>query len=49
MYAKCGSIEEARQVFEKMHKRNVVTRTSIVVGYAAPGFGKEPLQLFEQL
>ncbi len=33
MYAKCGSIEEAWTVFEKMPSRNVVTWTTMILGH----------------
>eukprot|EP01018_Ginkgo_biloba_P023998 Gb_36142 [translate_table: standard] len=49
MYAKCGTIEEACQVFEKMPVRNVVSWTAMIVGYAMHGYGKEALQLFDQM
>ncbi|KAH9326628.1 hypothetical protein KI387_006806, partial [Taxus chinensis] len=32
MYAKCGSLESARQVFDEMPKRNVVSWNSIIAG-----------------
>lgn len=34
MYAKCGKINEARFVFNRMPFRNVVSETSMVTGYA---------------
>eukprot|EP01018_Ginkgo_biloba_P008633 Gb_28759 [translate_table: standard] len=49
MYAKCGSIQYARQVFDKMPERNVVSWTAMIVGYAVHGCGKEAIQLFEQM
>jgi pentatricopeptide repeat protein len=49
MYAKCGSIEDARKVFDKMSKRDVVLWTAMIVGYAMHGCSKEALQLFEQM
>jgi pentatricopeptide repeat protein len=49
MYAKCGSVEYARQVFDKMLKRNVVSWTAMISGYAMHGCGKEALHLFEQM
>ncbi len=33
MYAKCGSIEEAWTVFEKMPSQNVVTWITIILGH----------------
>jgi len=49
MYAKCGSIGDAYKVFEKMPARNVVSWTAMLVGYAIHGYGKEALQMFEQM
>eukprot|EP01018_Ginkgo_biloba_P024067 Gb_36177 [translate_table: standard] len=49
MYAKCGSIEDACKVFDKMLRRDVVSWTTMIVGYAMNGCGREALQLFEQM
>eukprot|EP01018_Ginkgo_biloba_P002564 Gb_33718 [translate_table: standard] len=49
MYAKCGSIEYARSLFDKMHPRNSVSWTVMIGGYAMHGYGKEALKLFEQM
>lgn len=34
MYAKCGSIWKARELFNKMHQQNVVSQTTMLAGYA---------------
>eukprot|EP01018_Ginkgo_biloba_P012288 Gb_00683 [translate_table: standard] len=49
MYAKCGCIEEAREVFDKMSERNAVTWNAMISGYAQHGQGKEALYIFEQM
>eukprot|EP01018_Ginkgo_biloba_P019614 Gb_41544 [translate_table: standard] len=49
MYAKCGSIENARKVFDKVSRRDVVSWTSMITGYAMHGCPKEALRLFEQM
>jgi len=49
MYAKCGSIEDARKVFHKMQSQDVVTWTAILGGFAIHGHGKEALKHFEQM
>eukprot|EP01018_Ginkgo_biloba_P010366 Gb_40888 [translate_table: standard] len=49
MYAKCGVIEDARQVFDKMLERDVVSWNALIDGCAQHGLGKEALQLFEQM
>ncbi|KXG34402.1 pentatricopeptide repeat-containing protein At4g21065 [Sorghum bicolor] len=47
LYAKCGGVEDARRVFEEMGaRRTVVSWTSLIVGLAVNGFGKEALELF---
>eukprot|EP01018_Ginkgo_biloba_P006435 Gb_28586 [translate_table: standard] len=49
MYAKCGSIENAQNVFDKMPERDVVSWTAMIKGYGMHGCGKEALNLFEQM
>ncbi|KAJ8532353.1 hypothetical protein K7X08_012276 [Anisodus acutangulus] len=46
MYAKCGEIDDARTVFDGMGKRNTVTWTSIIAGYARNGHAEEAIRLF---
>eukprot|EP01018_Ginkgo_biloba_P013165 Gb_21064 [translate_table: standard] len=49
MYAKCGSLDKAHDIFDNMHQRNVVSWTAMIAGYAMHGCGKEALKLFEQM
>ncbi|XP_059075507.1 putative pentatricopeptide repeat-containing protein At3g13770, mitochondrial [Cryptomeria japonica] len=49
MYAKCGYIENARKVFDKMPKRNLVLWTAIVAGYAKIGDVDQAMELFETM
>jgi pentatricopeptide repeat protein len=49
MYAKCGSIEEAWKVFNKMPSRDVVTWNSMVLGHVKCGQGHKALELFQQM
>eukprot|EP01018_Ginkgo_biloba_P022396 Gb_15666 [translate_table: standard] len=49
MYAKCGSLENACQVFEKMSQRDVVTWTAMISGYAMHGHGEDALTIFYQM
>eukprot|EP01018_Ginkgo_biloba_P011802 Gb_29543 [translate_table: standard] len=49
MYAKCGSIDFARQLFEKMSKRNVVSWSAMIAGYAQNRHANEALALFNQM
>ncbi|KAG2395838.1 Pentatricopeptide repeat-containing protein [Vigna angularis] len=49
LYAKCGTIREAQQVFSEMSERNAVSWTSLIVGLAVNGFGEEALELFKEM
>eukprot|EP01018_Ginkgo_biloba_P019138 Gb_38417 [translate_table: standard] len=49
MYAKCGSIDIARQLFDKMPKRDVVSWNAMIVGYGMHGHGEDALTLFCQM
>ncbi|KAL6348264.1 hypothetical protein AAG906_005558 [Vitis piasezkii] len=49
MYAKCGSIEKALQVFEGLPKRNVVTWSTIIAGLAMHGQAKDARDHFEDM
>ncbi|XP_059077977.1 pentatricopeptide repeat-containing protein At2g13600-like [Cryptomeria japonica] len=46
MYTKCGRIEDARQVFDKIYQRDVVSWTAMVAGYAQNGYAEKALELF---
>eukprot|EP01018_Ginkgo_biloba_P000673 Gb_14133 [translate_table: standard] len=46
MYAKCGSIENAGRVFEKMVSRNVVSWNAMIAGYAQNERGEEAIAVF---
>lgn len=49
VYAKCGSLLDARQVFENMPQRNVVSWTAMILGYAQTAECAEALHLYEQM
>lgn len=49
MYAKCGAVKEARQVFDTMSRRDVVSWSAMIGGYAVNGCGKEAFQIFRQM
>ncbi|GLJ05083.1 hypothetical protein SUGI_0010620 [Cryptomeria japonica] len=49
MYSKCGSIEDAHHVFNKMPQRNVVTWNAIIAGFAKNGQVEEALKLFHEM
>eukprot|EP01018_Ginkgo_biloba_P033238 Gb_27958 [translate_table: standard] len=49
MYSKCGSVECARQVFDAMSQRDVVSWNAMIAGYAQNGQGDDALTLFRQM
>ncbi|KAL5580380.1 hypothetical protein UlMin_012822 [Ulmus minor] len=49
MYAKCGNIADSRKIFGEMSHKNLVSWTSMMIGYGAHGFGKEAVQLFDAM
>ena len=49
MYAKCGSIKDARLAFDKMSKRNVISCTAMIVGYAQHGHCEEAFEVYRQM
>ncbi|XP_011083953.1 pentatricopeptide repeat-containing protein At4g18520-like isoform X2 [Sesamum indicum] len=49
MYAKCGQIEDARTLFDKMKRRNAITWNTILAGYARNGLGEEAIRLFRMM
>eukprot|EP01018_Ginkgo_biloba_P015302 Gb_10776 [translate_table: standard] len=49
MYAKCGSIENARNLFIKMSQTSVVLWNAMIAGYAMHGHSEQALKLFNQM
>ncbi|PKU87819.1 Pentatricopeptide repeat-containing protein [Dendrobium catenatum] len=49
MYAKCGSLDDAREIFDGIECRNVVFWTSMIVSYALHGEGREAIRVFEMM
>lgn len=49
MYAKCGTLGDACDVFEKLHVRDVVSWNAMIAGYANNGQYKSAEQLFETM
>ncbi|KAK3128575.1 hypothetical protein QOZ80_6BG0463620 [Eleusine coracana subsp. coracana] len=49
MYAKCGSIAEARSIFDRMDNKNVVSWNAMISGYGLHGQGAEALKLFKYM
>lgn len=49
MYAKSGSIKDARKIFDRLEKGDVVTWNSMLTGCAQHGLGRETIQRFEEM
>ncbi|GKV42098.1 hypothetical protein SLEP1_g49540 [Rubroshorea leprosula] len=49
MYAKCGSIVEAQQLFDLMPEKNEVTWNAMISGYGLHGQGQEAIRLFSEM
>ncbi|XP_068307547.1 pentatricopeptide repeat-containing protein At4g30700-like [Pyrus communis] len=49
MYAKCGSVVEARKLFDSMTEKNVVTWNAMISAYGLHGDGHEALKLFTEM
>ncbi|CAD6258539.1 unnamed protein product [Miscanthus lutarioriparius] len=49
MFAKCGGINLAFNIFNEMPQKNVITWTSMITAFAMHGDGKSALCLFEQM
>ncbi|KAK8952461.1 Pentatricopeptide repeat-containing protein [Platanthera zijinensis] len=49
MYAKCGSIEQARAVFDRMRNRDNFTWNSLLFGLGVHGHGKEAISFFHEM
>ncbi|XP_031503692.1 pentatricopeptide repeat-containing protein At1g03540-like [Nymphaea colorata] len=49
MYGKCGCLERARQVFDEMCHRNLISWSSMVGAYAMHGLGNDALKVFEEM
>ncbi|XP_007025334.2 PREDICTED: pentatricopeptide repeat-containing protein DOT4, chloroplastic [Theobroma cacao] len=49
MYSKCGDLDGALRVFEKMGERNVVSWTSMIAGYTRDGQSDGAIRLLQQM
>lgn len=49
MYAKCGYVSEAIQVFDSMPERNLVSWKAMIMGYAKNGHCREALKLMYRM
>ncbi|KAJ7521907.1 hypothetical protein O6H91_19G073900 [Diphasiastrum complanatum] len=49
MYGKCGSLQHARSVFQRLHQRDAVSWNTMIAVYGHNGHGEEALDLFKQM
>lgn len=49
MYAKSGCMEDACLCFDKMPSKNIVSWTSLIMGYGKHGLGLEALKAFDKM
>ncbi|KAL0362363.1 UNVERIFIED_CONTAM: Pentatricopeptide repeat-containing protein [Sesamum calycinum] len=49
MYVKCGSVELARDVFNRTVDKDVVVWTAMIMGYGLHGWGREAINLFNEM
>ncbi|KAH9293476.1 hypothetical protein KI387_041319 [Taxus chinensis] len=49
MYAKCGSMHEAQELFNKMQNADVISWNTMIAGYAQNGVLDEALSLFKEM
>ncbi|XP_023754348.1 pentatricopeptide repeat-containing protein At5g44230 isoform X1 [Lactuca sativa] len=49
MYSKCGCIDDACNVFDKMPEKNVYSYSSLILGFAMHGYAQKAINLFEKM
>lgn len=49
MYAKCGDLDLAKNVFSEMQDKNVVSWNSMIMGYVRHGHGEKALEMFLEM
>lgn len=49
MYNKCGDLEKAEQLFEKVSERDLFTWNTMISAYVQHGHGKKAIQLFPKM
>jgi pentatricopeptide repeat protein len=49
MFAKCGDVDKATNLFRSMRERNIVSWTSVIGGLAMHGRGVEAVAVFEEM
>ena len=49
IYVKCGRVQKAFELFNQMHRPDVVSGTALIAGYPQNGQGEEALRLFHEM
>ncbi|XP_027169241.1 pentatricopeptide repeat-containing protein At1g08070, chloroplastic-like [Coffea eugenioides] len=49
MYAKCGCVDAARRLFDRMPRKDVVAWSAMIAGYSQANRGKDALSLFHEM
>ncbi|XP_010557495.1 PREDICTED: pentatricopeptide repeat-containing protein At3g29230-like [Tarenaya hassleriana] len=49
MYAKCGAVDMARDIFDTMQKRSIVSWSSMIMGYGMHGYGEKAVEMFLEM
>ncbi|PQQ17714.1 pentatricopeptide repeat-containing protein [Prunus yedoensis var. nudiflora] len=49
MYAKCGSIERATQLFKMIRKKDLLCYSTMISAFANHGLGQDAISLFEEM
>ena len=48
MYSKCGSIDDARSIFDNINSKDIVSWNAMISGYGQHGNAKESINLFNK-
>lgn len=49
MYARCGSMQSAENIFRTLPKRNIISWNAIIAGYGMNGRGRDAMLAFSQM
>ncbi|CAN6445205.1 unnamed protein product [Victoria cruziana] len=49
MYSKCGIVEDAWSIFDRMLQKDCTSWTAMIAGYGLNGFGREAVCLFDRM
>lgn len=49
MFARCGDMDKAKEVFDGIQEKNIVSWNSMIMGYGMQGAGEKALEMFFQM